>query len=193
MDTEKTIQRRQQFVVDPKFQYGLIVRFILLVTIVLVLSLVLLTYIYSHYISIVVPISLATGGVTSFELTPFVNLSQLIWPIILVILLSVTIASIAMYFLGVRFTHRMAGPVYRLRKNIAEMAEGDLGGKIAFREKDHFQYLAADIDSLRQQWHNYIAELKTINRQLNDMSNGEQKELLSRSNTILSDLLKDVS
>jgi signal transduction histidine kinase len=151
-----------------------------------------LTLIYNKFIGIVLPTSLETGGVTSFEITHLTNLSDLIWPVMLVILISVTISSIAVYVLGVRFTHRIAGPLYRLRNNIAEMTDGDLGKKVSFREKDYFQFLAADIDCLRQQWHNSVTELKTVNGQLNDISNEEQKELLGRSNTILSDLLKTV-
>ena len=111
----------------------------------------------------------------------------------LVIFLSVSISCVTVFILGVRFTHRMAGPVYRLRSNIAEMADGNLGKKVSIRENDYFQSLAAEIDRLREQWHNSVAELKTINRQLNDISNEEQKELLGRSDTIFSDLLKTVS
>jgi len=192
MDTKKIIKRRQ-FVVDPKFQYGLIIKFAVLVTIVLISSLVLLTLIYNKFISVVLPASLETGGVTSFEITHLVNLSDLIWPVMLVILMSVTISSITVYILGVRFTHRMVGPLYRLSKIIAEMTDGDLGNKVSFREKDYFQFLAADIDCLRQKWHDSVTELKTINRQLIDTSNEEQKEQLGRSNRILSDLFKTVS
>ena len=192
MDTKKTIKRRQ-LVVDPKFQYGLIIKFTVLVTLILISSLVLLTFIYNDFISTVLNISLGAGEVTSFEVAHLVNLSDLIWPVMLVILLSVTISSITVYILGVRFTHRMAGPVYRLRSNIAEMADGDLGKKVSIREKDYFQSLAAEIDRLREQWHNSVTELKTINRQLKDISNGAQKDILGRSDTILSDLLKTVS
>ena len=192
MDTTKQIKRRQ-FVVDPNFQYGLIIKFAALVIIILVSSLILLTFIYNDFISTVLPISLGAGGVTSLEVAHLVNLSDLMWPITLVILLSVTISSITLFLLGVRYTHRMAGPVYRLRYDIAEMTDGDLGKKVSIRENDYFQSLAAEIDRLREQWHNSVAELKTINRQLNDISNEEQKELLSRSDKIFSDLLKTVS
>ena len=192
MNTTKTIQRRQ-LVVDPKFQYGLIIKFVVLVTIVLIASLVLLTFIYTKFTNIALPISVETGGVISFEATQLIKLSDLIWPVMLVILLSVTISSITVYILGVLFTHRMAGPVYRLRNDIAEMTDGDLEKKVSFREKDYFQLLATDIDCLRQQWHDSVIELKTINNKLNDATKDEQKELLDRFNTILSDLLKTVS
>jgi methyl-accepting chemotaxis protein len=192
MDTEKIIKRRQ-LVVDPKFQYGLIIKFAALVAIILISSLILLTLIHNEFINTALAISLGAGGEASLDVANLINLSDLIGPVMLVIFLSVTISCTTVFILGVRFTHRMAGPVYRLRCNIAEMIDGDLGKKISIREKDYFQSLAADIDRLREQWHNSVTELKTINRQLNDISNEEQKELLGRSDTIFSDLLKTVS
>ena len=191
--TTTTTIKRSQLVVDPKFQYGLIIRFVTVVTIILISSLILLTLIYNEFINTVIPISLGAGGVTSLEIVNLVNLSDLIGPVIYVIFLSVTISSTAVFILGVRFTHRMAGPVYRLRSDIAEMTEGDLGKEVLLREKDYFKFLAADIDLLRRKWQGSVKELKTINRQLNDISNEEQKELLGRSDKIFFDLLKTVS
>lgn len=192
MDTKETTKRRQ-LVVDPKFQYGLIIRVVGLITIILILSLILLTIIYNNYISNVLPISLGAGGIASSEVAQLVHLSDFIGPIMLVVFLSVTMSGIAVQLLGVRFTHRVAGPVYRLRSCIAEMTAGDLTKEVRFREKDYFQLLASDVDRLRVQWHNSLIELKTINRQLHEISNEEQRELLSRSETLLSDLLKKVS
>ncbi len=192
MDTEKIIKRRQ-LVVDPKFQYGLIIKFAALVAIILISSLILLTVIYNEFFNTVLSISLGAGGEASLDVANLINLSDLIGPVMLVIFLSVSISCVTVFILGVRFTHRMAGPVYRLRSNIAEMADGNLGKKVSIRENDYFQSLAAEIDRLREQWHNSVAELKTINRQLNDISNEEQKELLGQSDKIFSDLLKTVS
>jgi len=192
MDTEKIIKRRQ-LVVDPKFQFGLIIKLAALVTIILISSLILLTFIYNEFINTALPLLLGAGGDTSLDIANLINLSNLIGPVMLVLFLSVTISCLTVFILGVRFTHRMAGPVYRLRSNIADMTDGDLGKKVSFREKDYFQFLATDIDRLREQWHNSVTELKAINRQLNDISNEEQKELLGRSDKIFFDLLKTVS
>ena len=73
------------------------------------------------------------------------------------------------------------------------MKEGDLDRKVSFREKDYFQFLATDVDYLRQKWHDSVKELKSINMKLNDATDQEKKELLDRINTVLSDLLKTVS
>ncbi len=189
MNTTTTMQRRQ-LVVDPKFQYGLIIKFVILVTIVLVASIALLAFVYSKFANIALPVSVETGGVVSFGATQFINLSELIWP---VMLLSVIVSGAAIYIFGLFFSHKMAGPVYRLRTDIAEMTDGDLERKVSLREKDYFQLLATDINCLRQHWLDSILEMKTINKKLNDISNEDQKEQLDRFNTILSGLLKTVS
>ena len=192
MATENIIKRRQ-LVVDPEFQYGLIIKFAALVVIILVSSLILLTFIYNEFVNIVLPVSLGVGGETFLDVSKLVNLSDLIGPVLLVIFLSVSISCTTLFILGVRFTHRMTGPVYRLRSDITDMTDGDLRKKVSVREKDYFQFLAAEIDRLREQWLNSVTELKTINRQLIGISNDEQKELLGRSDRIFSDLLKTVS
>jgi len=192
MATENIIKRRQ-LVVDPEFQYGLIIKFAALVVIILVSSLILLTFIYNEFVNIVLPVSLGVGGETFLDVSKLVNLSDLIGPVLLVIFLSVSISCTTLFILGVRFTHRMTGPVYRLRSDITDMTDGDLRKKVSVREKDYFQFLAAEVDCLRQKWHDSVTELKTINRQLIGISNDEQKELLGRSDRIFSDLLKTVS
>jgi len=65
-------------------------------------------------------------------------------------LLSAIISSVAIYIFGLFFSHKMAGPVYRLRNDIAEMTDGDLERKVSLREKECFQLLATDINCLRQ-------------------------------------------
>ena len=189
MNTTKTIHRRQ-LIVDPQFQYGLIIKFVIIVTIVLIASLGLLTFVYSKFTNIALPVSVETGGVVSFGATQLINLSELILP---VMLLSAIISGVAIYIFGLFFSHKMAGPVYRLRNDIAEMTAGDLERKVSLREKDCFQLLATDINCLRQHWYDSILEMKTINKKINAVSNEVQKELLGRFNTILSDLLKTVS
>jgi methyl-accepting chemotaxis protein len=109
-----------------------------------------------------------------------------------VMLLSIIIGGFGIYVYGVFLTHRMAGPAYRLRNFIDGMIHGDLESNISLRDKDYFQLLATDINCLRQQWHDSILELETINKQLNEVASGEQKKLLGGSSKILSDLLKKV-
>ena len=191
METMGLIQRRQ-FVVDPKFQYGFILKSIFLVTVVLLVSLVLLTIVFNLFINIALPVSIENGGVMSFGAMRSIMLPEEIRLLTAVMAISVIIASIGVYIFGVSSSHRVIGPVFRLRNYVNEMIHGGLDQKVSLREKDYFQALATDINRLRQHWHDSVLELQNINKQLNEVSHAEQKELTGRSNKILSDLYKKV-
>lgn len=192
MDMMKLFQRRQ-LVVDPRFQYDLIARFVALETVVLIISLVLLVFAFNRFLDLSLPISTDTGGVLSFGASKSFKLTDEIHIVLAVMVLSIIIGTVGMYIFGISISHRIAGPVKRLRKYIAEMHSGDLAHDVSFREKDFFQPLAADINHLRKQWHDSIMELQGINNRLNEKSNSDQEELLLRSDKILTDLLKKVS
>ncbi len=189
MDTTSLMQRRQ-LVVDPKFQYGLILKIIFLMAVVLLVSLVLLTITFEVFSNIALPLSVSTKGIMSFGATQGIRLSDVIKLSLAVLLFSVVIGSIAVYFFGINFSHRMAGPLPRLRKYITEMGYGDLDKKVTLRQKDYFQALATDINNLRQGWYYTIQELQDINKQLHEVANEEQREILGRFSILLSDLTR---
>ena len=191
METMGLIQRRQ-FVVDPKFQYGFILKSIFLMAVVLIVSLVLLTIVFNLFINIGLPVSVENGSVLSFGAIRSIMLPEEIRLLAAVMAFSVIIASIGVYIFGVSSSHRLIGPVLRLRNYVNEMNNGGLDKKVSLREKDYFQALATDINCLRQHWHDSVLELQNINEQLNEVANGEQKELLGRSNKILSGLYKKI-
>ena len=68
---------------------------------------------------------------------------------ILSILLPVIIVCVAVtltvtLIFGIVMSHRMAGPLFRIRREMKEMGEGDLSGKIRLRKKDDFESFARD-------------------------------------------------
>lgn len=52
------------------------------------------------------------------------------------------------FVLSLFISHRIAGPIYKLRKSFGAVRSGDLTQEIHFREKDHFQELAQDYNGL---------------------------------------------
>jgi len=58
------------------------------------------------------------------------------------------IALILAAFLIVRFTHRIAGPVYRLRKMAPRIAEGDLSRELKFRQSDEAKEIAEAVNQI---------------------------------------------
>ena len=70
----------------------------------------------------------------------FYWLHKLIWPPLLV--------SMLLLFLGsLLFTHRIAGPLYRLRCVMKKIGEGDLCGPITIRKRD---YLQQEVNSMNE-------------------------------------------
>ena len=53
----------------------------------------------------------------------------------------------AVWYASIRFSHKVAGPVYVFNRQIKAFCEGDLGARVNLRQKDLFQEEAADINS----------------------------------------------
>jgi len=70
------------------------------------------------------------------------------------------IALILAAFLIVRFTHRIAGPVYRLRKMAPRIAEGDLSRELKFRQSDEAKEIAEAVNQIINGLRQKISVLK---------------------------------
>ena len=63
------------------------------------------------------------------------------------------VAFLLMMALGVRYSHRIAGPLYRLNSHMKGIADGADPAQVKFRRGDQFQELAANFNAM-------IAQLK---------------------------------
>jgi len=132
-------------------------------------------------IEVVQPYPFAVSGSVT-TLPAQATLLKLIWPVLLI---CVVIALVLTFFYGVVISHRMAGPIYRIRKILDKMAQGDLSAQVHLRRKDDFSALAASINSLIKSWRLQIEELKGICRDLETAERQIQIESLNRFNEIL--------
>ncbi|MCK4540668.1 MAG: hypothetical protein KAU17_00380 [Spirochaetales bacterium] len=64
------------------------------------------------------------------------------------ILINNLIIMIIISLFGIRFSHRIAGPLHRINTDIRRVIEGDKEVRIDLREKDMLQGLAEDINHL---------------------------------------------
>jgi methyl-accepting chemotaxis protein len=63
----------------------------------------------------------------------------------------------------------MAGPVYRMRQLLKEMAQGDLRRSVIhLRKNDEFKHLFADINNVKECWRLQIQELQSACRELDE-------------------------
>jgi len=71
-------------------------------------------------------------------------LHQRIWPAVLFVLVGVFLYTLV-------FSHRIAGPIYRINKAIEMMLRGECPKRITLRKGDHFQETAELLERLAQQ------------------------------------------
>ena len=66
----------------------------------------------------------------------------------LIILIALPITLFVIWFMALELSHRIAGPLYRLEKELNERIEGNKSGPIQLREKDELKALADKINKL---------------------------------------------
>lgn len=54
-------------------------------------------------------------------------------------------------FDSIRLSHRFAGPVFRLRKVMKELAQGTIPARVEFRENDFWREMATDVNRVIEQ------------------------------------------
>jgi methyl-accepting chemotaxis protein len=90
---------------------------------------------------------LATG--LEWMSDPFRSFEQLasdMWWSYSPLLLAILILVPAFVFDAIRMSHRFAGPVYRVRQVIRNLAEGHQTGRVEFRDNDFWKDMAGDLN-----------------------------------------------
>ena len=143
--------KRKQFFIDPSFQAKFILKFCLIVIVSSVL--------------IGGAIFLFTRGSTTVAIENtkvFVKpTSDFIRPILILVLALVTfLGALAVLILTLFVSHRIAGPVYRLRREIDALREGDLVRNFKIREHDQLQALSDSLNLMASTLRSKQIELK---------------------------------
>ncbi|PLX79532.1 MAG: hypothetical protein C0616_10990 [Desulfuromonas sp.] len=129
------LRMRKKFIIDWKFQAKYFLYSITL----------LLSYTVLFAAILFIPPILGLSGGDLPERTEaaraMLNLHQSVWPAIGLVIL---ILSAISFFL----THKIAGPVYRIKKEIAKISAGDLGITIKLRKRDDLRDLAESLNQL---------------------------------------------
>ena len=126
---------RRQLVVNRRYQ----VRFAL----ILVLMHVNVGFLYQvvlHYR--VRNLAAQAGSIEAFlELDPWTS----IWPAMLVAGL---ISGLAVFFIGLRYSHQIVGPLQRIKRALRQMAAGERPERLEFREGDVLEELAEEVNKV---------------------------------------------
>lgn len=159
--------RRRKYLVDPKFQYWLIGRVMILAVMIIVVSLLILATVYNMYSGITVELIQPAPFDASSEMRSVItggqSLFSLLWPVLSVCVLGTLFVT---FIFGIVISHRMAGPVYSMQRTLTRLADGDLSIQTELRKKDAFKPMNDTINHLGKQWLKSILELQSLCREL---------------------------
>jgi hypothetical protein len=136
----KAPNRRQRFrLVDKQYQFDLAWR--MLGAFLLCFSIGIVLVFTPSAIRLLTGAELAELELASQE---FLVLHQRIWPAVLFVL-------VGMFLFTLRFSHRIAGPIYRINTVLQMMLKGEYPNRVTLRKGDHFQSTAELLEALSRQ------------------------------------------
>ncbi len=91
---------------------------------------------------------------------------QIVTRVTLILLL--TLFAIAAY--GIKFLHRVAGPIYRCRKTLIVLNQGKVPDRIRLRNGDFFTEVADEINKQSDLWASELQKKEELMRQIDDLS-----------------------
>ena len=104
------------------------------------------------------------------KVNPYEVISQVSYQIVtrVTIILLCTLFAIAAY--GIKFLHRVAGPIYRCRKTLIMLNQGKIPDPIRLRSGDFFTEIADEINRQTNLWSMEIKRREELTRQIEDLS-----------------------
>jgi len=172
------MNRRRNYFIDRSFQSKFIIKFCLLVVIASVLTWASLYY-----------FSRQTTTVAFEHLKVVVkSTADFIMPIMLGTLIIVTLlAAAATIIVTLLTSHKIAGPLYRLKIELDKMKNGDFSSPVRVRTKDQLQNIASNFEEMRlnlknsvkalkENWHSLNANLRKLRDTAQDASEKRQIE-----------------
>jgi methyl-accepting chemotaxis protein len=143
------IQKRRTYYIEKKFQtkYILLTIFLLLTYTLAFIIIIFSPYILTLYFDFY---SLSEKAEAARTL---LILHGRVWP---------GIAGIILLFgaLSIFITHKIAGPLYRLKKNISEIINGNLDVKVKLRKNDDLKDLAEHVNMLAEELKTFVNTVK---------------------------------
>jgi len=173
-------RRRRILFIDKKFQTNFIINFCLLVVIGGLITTALLYFFTtrSHTVSFVN--SRAVVQTTADFLLP------LLAQTVCIVMVIIGLAAIIMTLL---VSHRIAGPLYRLKKVLNMLGEGDFSGDFRIRHKDQLQDLASIFNDMRVKIRGRLKMLEKSIRDIKDKaSNISEEDIAEHKRMVLKEL-----
>jgi len=162
--------KRRHYFIDKKLQTKYMILTILLLLVYTFLFVIILFLPYIIPLEFGYPIEEQTRAAKML-----LALHKSVWPAIGMVILIMGILSIFI-------THKVAGPVYRFKKALAEIAAGNLDLTVKLRKYDDLQDLAADMNAVIEELREFVQALKGDDQTMSACI--QQLEEQIRNNTI---------
>lgn len=137
----KNIAKRSIFIVNRPFQVKYSLLFALGGILVAMLFCAHIFYFLNEYLQVVIPDYADRPQVYAFVMSEKRKL-------ILYLLLLVSLLGCFLFFMGIVFTHKIAGPIMVVKRRMAAIERGDFGAQIKLRKGDEFKDLAESFNNM---------------------------------------------
>lgn len=171
MSESKRGYSRRNYFIEKKFQSNFILKFCSLVALGGLLTIGIIYFLASRSTTV----SIINSRVMAHSTADF--LLPLLIQTVLVVVIIVSLATIAVTLM---FSHKIAGPLFRFKKSIKTLEEGDFSAEFHTRHLDQLKELNAALNSMvvkvREQLNLLKLYFNTFNEKLNSLSDGDVSE-----------------
>ena len=157
MDREREINiikpEEQSLLIDGKYVLSLLVRLCVLGAVIFGVFTFILVFVLNRHL-----------GVSYFDDIHTLSSLQGRFPIIFLVtgIIQMGIAGAAMFILFLYWGHAVSGPLVRFQKEMNAVAQGEVTGKISFRENDQLQGLARPLNELQKNIQRQKSEFRRL-------------------------------
>lgn len=152
MSMAKGSVKRRQYYINKKFQAGFILKFILVLVLGGVLSVVITLLTTNSTLTSSYDGARLVIEKTSFAILPSVVITSLITTLVIGIVAVVVTLLVS---------HKIAGPMYRFEKDIEDIGAGNLQKKIRIRDGDQFVVVAENLNQMVDSLNHQLREVRS--------------------------------
>ena len=146
------MQKRRNYLINKKFQFSFLSKFVALLLLESVLIVTLFFYLSHGTVTTGYANSILTVETTrNFFLTPFILLT-------LIVAIGVAMAGMLVFIL---LSHRIAGPLYRFEVTLKKLQEGDMTTDVTLRKSDQLGEVQQELNVLIQSLDKRLGSLKS--------------------------------
>ncbi len=157
---EQYRNRRRNYYIKKKFQRDFILKFCALVILGAIISGAIVYYVSGTTVTTTFENSRLTIRSTADYILPVLVLSSAV---------VIAVIGFATIVVTLFTSHRIAGPLYRMEKDIGEIAEGNLGINFRLRTNDELKALAVSMDVMVHELKGKVEALKSGVSQLDEL------------------------